>query len=59
MGWGDLQDLDLGPAAFLLELGEVGSLAGVTVSAGEAVIGLALYGWPTAHERPSTVLDVD
>jgi hypothetical protein len=59
MGWGDLQDLDLGPTAFLLELGEIGSLASVTVPPGEAVIGLALYGRPTAHERPSTMLDVD
>jgi hypothetical protein len=51
--------LDLRASAFLLELGEIGSLAGFSVPPGEAVIGLSLYGRPTPHERPSTVLDVD
>jgi hypothetical protein len=57
--WCDLQDLDLGAAAFLLEFGEVSGLTSITVPAREAVIGLALYWRPTPYERPSTMLDVD
>jgi hypothetical protein len=58
-GLRNLQDLDLGAAAFPLKLGEISSLSGVTVPAGEPIISFALYRGPTSHERPSTVLNVD
>jgi hypothetical protein len=48
-----------GRRPFLLQLDQVGGLAGVPVPAGEAVIGLALYRWAAPYERSSAMLNVD
>jgi hypothetical protein len=57
--WCNLQHLDIRAPALLFKLGQVGGLAGVTMPACEAVIGLPLHWWPTPDERPATVLYID
>jgi hypothetical protein len=55
----DRQHFDLGTAPFEFQLGEVGRLAGLAMTAGEAVLGETAHRRSSADEGPSAVLDVD